>query len=471
MASKFLSHQGYSIIKSTLTDEELDNVRKELTVAPNVSVDFVGAQPKPFKLFQEGPTKIYVPKFYGLNKFGDPDVMRVEDGEEINVEFKGSLRPEQQAPMNAYMSTVSHEHASGGLLNLTCASGKTVMAIYIICALKRKTMVIVHKDFLLQQWKEHIQQFAPSAKIGMIKAKVVDTADKDIVLASLQSLSMKEYKKDVFDGFGLVVVDEVHHTSAEVFSRALRKVAFKYTLGLSATIRRKDGLSKVFKWYLGDVVYSNVKKKTLDTVHVSCKYYYEPDPSYSQEIHMMGKKLNIAKMINNICEYKPRTDFVVSCIEDALLKEPGRKIIVLSDRRGHLERLGAALKANGHDAGFYFGGMKQEDLKESEGKKILLGTFCMVAEGFDCKALDTLVIASPKSDVVQSVGRILREEAANRRHIPLVIDIIDQFSIFQRQGSKRLKYYKAQKYHIDGVQPVTDNKCVQLESLCLVDIE
>jgi superfamily II DNA or RNA helicase len=147
-------------------------------------------------------------------------------------------------------------------------------------------------------------------------------------------------------------------------------------------------------------------------------------------------------------------------------------MIVLSDRRAHLENLGKMLSTHGIECGYYFGGMKQEDLKISETKQVILGTFCMVSEGFDCKSLDTLVIASPKSDVVQSVGRILREEVAKRRHTPLVIDVIDQFSIFERQANKRVQYYKKQKYNISGLEEqVSNNKLIELTSPCIVDLD
>lgn len=473
---KALSSQGYSVYKNEVCQDDLDTVKAELSVKPFLPQQFEEMSTvQPFKLFLEGPNKMYMPRFYGFKKFGEPDVIRLSEGTSISVPFKGSLRKEQSEPVAAFMKATEHPYANGGILNLTCASGKTVMAIYLICTLGRKAMVVVHKDFLLEQWRERIAQFAPSAKVGLIKAKVIDVNDKDIVLASLQSLSMKEYPKELFQDFGFVVVDEVHHTSAEVFSRALRKIAFKYTLGLSATIQRKDGLSKVFKWYLGPVLYSNVVtrgKKVHDTVDIICKQYYTPDPAYSKEETMMRDKLNISRMINNICEYEPRMDVVVDSVEEILAAEPARKVIILSDRRQHLENIGKKLTNKGRTCGHYFGGMKNEELKQSEEAQIILGTFCMVSEGFDCKSLDTLVLASPKSDVVQSVGRILREEASKRRHVPTVIDIIDGFSIFERQSQKRLKFYKAQRYNIKGdIQVAKDNKLVKLDGPCFQDIE
>ena len=135
-----------------------------------------------------------------------------------------------------------------------------------------KALVIVHKDFLLTQWRERIEQFLPDARVGLIKATKFDIKHKDIVLASLQSLSMKSFDEDAFEEFGLVAADECHHLSAEVFSRALPKVTVPYMLGLSATLNRKDGLRKVFEWYLGGVVYSNslrVAGDAMDTAIIT----------------------------------------------------------------------------------------------------------------------------------------------------------------------------------------------------------
>ena len=133
-----------------------------------------------------------------------------------------------------------------GLLALHTGFGKTVL-LNIISRINQKTLIIVHKEFLLRQWIERIEQFLPDARVGRIQAKTIDTEDKDIVICMLQSLSMKDYPKDMFKEYGLSIYDECHHLSAEVFSRAFFKVVTKYGLGLSATIKRKDGLTKSFK--------------------------------------------------------------------------------------------------------------------------------------------------------------------------------------------------------------------------------
>lgn len=262
------------------------------------------------------------------------------------------------------------------------------------------------------------------------------------------------------------IVHNCHHTSAEIFSQALKKVSFRYTIGLSATINRKDGLAKVFKWYLGDVVYKSTKRK--DTVIVDVHEYFESDLAYSFEHKGYGGKLNVAKMINNICAYNPRISFTIDLVISILDKEPNRKILILSDRRSHLLTLFDKIKEIGIDVGIYMGGMDQKVLIECETKQVILATFSIAAEGYDQKGLDTLILASPKSDVVQSVGRILRDKECDRINTPLIIDIVDKFSIFEKQGLKRIKYYKSLGYTINGQIYNINEKVILEDGKCFI---
>jgi hypothetical protein len=345
----------------------------------------------------------------------------------------------------------------------------TTLAIHVMCALAKKTLIVCHKDFLLQQWKERIEQFTTGARIGLVKAKVIDVEDKDIVLASLQSLSMKNYDETVFKTFGLFIADEAHHFPAEVFSKALKKVNFKYALGLSATLTRKDGLTKVLKWYIGDVVYKAEKRQ--DELCVEFFEYYDPKPAYSLEVKGYNNKLNVSRMINNICDYIPRIQFVVDRLVEVLKRDPERKVIILSDRRNHLDMLQKMITIAGYESAFYVGGMKQEELKQSEEKQVILATYHIAAEGFDCPGLDTLILASPKSDVIQCVGRIQRTPQHMRKHVPLVIDVVDNFSLFVRQGKKRCAYYESCKYDVKGSElfKLQSQVKVELKGACFID--
>lgn len=481
-----ITWRGYVLPKTALSPSDLESLKKDLTVTPYVPKDYQIGTPKNYKLFLESERNLYLPKHYGLHKFGPPILCDVFPGKPLDPDrctFSGEMREEQRHACDAFLKASQYNvqtapYGGGGILNLPCGFGKTVIGLHIISRLRVKTLIIVHKDFLLQQWRERISQFLPRASVGMLKASIVDAGDdRDIVIASLQSLSMKDYDvKQLFGSFGLVIVDECHHTSAEVFSNALKKTCFRYTLGLSATLNRKDGLARVFKWFLGPVVYKppatkskvHIKKNADGTVDVSTapvrvqlREFFDTTPAYCAERTMMGgTKLNVSRMINQVCEFEPRNAFIAEQIKVILETEPHRRVLVLSDRRNHLRMIVNALEACEvvkvdctEDYGFYQGGLDQATLKQSERKKIILGTFQFVSEGFDVPGLDTLVLASPKSDVIQAVGRILRQRPEERRHVPTVIDIIDEFSIFAAQAKKRTAYYSSKKYDVDSPLP------------------
>ena len=341
------------------------------------------------------------------------------------------------------------------LLDDFSVTHNTVLGLYLASKLGLKTIVIVHKEFLMNQWIERIEQFLPTARVGKIQGSTIQKDDKDIVLAMLQSVSMLNYDKDVFNGFGMAIFDECHHLGAEVFSRSLMKINCPYTLGLSATPKRTDGLTKVFHWYLGPTVYQ-IKKREDKNVLVNIYRYYSEHPAYSKEVLNFMGKLNMAQMINNITSFSPRIKLVFDCIQKHLAE--GRKILVLSDRKNHLAALKETFEnfAFSHEEefpytiGYYLGGMKQADLEKSEKDNVILGTFAMASEGFDCREpLDTIILASPKTSIEQAVGRILRQDEKDRKFVPLVIDIVDCFSSFERQALKRVKFYKSNEYKIE----------------------
>ena len=452
-ATKSLTGRGYSVLKASLAPGQLAALKKELTMTPLNTMggeqqgQAGGGASTAFPLYMESANKLYMPKYFGLKRFGEPQRRAVDAGDPIQLAFQGDIRPEQREPIAAFMRAAHDPLKMGGILSLPCGAGKTVIALHILAALGRKTMIIVHKDFLLNQWRERIAQFLPDASIGTVKAKVVDVEGRDVVIASLQSLSMKEYDLGLFSGVGLLIVDECHRVGTEVFSRALHKTNFKYSLGLSATVTRKDGMTKAFTYFLGDVLYKG--KRREDTVEVVQMRFFHADPRYSREetIGYGGKtKPNLSRMINNICAFEPRTRLIAATILDTVRATPGRRVLVLSDRKSQLTAIHDGVVAGGVTAGFYWGGMKPAALAESETKQVMLATFSYAAEGMDVPGLDTLFLVSPKSDIEQSCGRILRQKADQRERTPMIFDVVDEFSLFERQAAKRAQFYKRHGY-------------------------
>ena len=435
-----LSKNGYKIKKSELDPRKIKEIKDDLNVKPftfpkNQKID------NSFQVYLESPKKLYLPRFYGIEKFGTPVINEITEGDSIDLKFKGGLRPEQEPIKKVFIDNARKN--GGGIISIKCGGGKTVLALNIIAELKKKTIVAVHKDFLMTQWRDRILEFLPDARIGKIQQGTVDIEDKDVVLAMVQSLSMKEYPEDTFDSFGLAIFDECHHLGAEVFHKSMTKVASKYMLGLSATPKRKDGMSKVFEWYIGPIVYlQKIKNEDYAEVQlIDCNF---DDIKYNKEELNFRKECCMPRMINNICDYFERTELIVELIKKH--NKEGRSILILSDRRGHLDLLFKML--DGYSCGFYVGGMKPHELRDSQEKEILLATFSMASEGMDVPKLDTVILASPKSDVEQSVGRIFRQKAEVRKFHPLIIDLQDNFSMFKNQCNKRIQLYHKSNYTI-----------------------
>ncbi len=398
---------------------------------------------------------------------------RLSEGEDISVPFVGTLRPVQQQAIDAYRAELAKRGGSGGgLIDIECGGGKTGAAIYAaVEVVRKKTLIIVHKEFLLNQWVERIQQFAPSAKVGRLQGDIVDIDGKDIVICMLQSLSKQgKYSTSMFRSFGLTIVDEVHHIAAEVFSQALFTVVTKNTLGLSATMDRKDGTSHVFKWFLGPVVYTS-PRSSEHSVLVRRVYYNTNDAEFNTVVRNYRDEVQFSTMISKLCAYAHRTEFILntlvqlirdhertiqggSCSGTTTNKDHWRQVMVIAQNRNVLNFMHKWLKHNHPEisVGFYVGGMKESDLKQTETCQVVLATYAMAAEALDIPTLSVLFMVTPKTDIVQSIGRILRVKRTGLMR-PMVYDFIDVHQPFRRQAMVRNTYYRKQGYHVETFLP------------------
>ncbi len=440
----YLGQKGYTIPKNELSTEQIKRIRDDLSIKPFVP----GAPGNPnqvtFPAYRESNNKMYVPHYYGVNHFGKPKEIKISDGQDIQLNFAGTLREKQQTVVDTYVDHVNLTLYGGGLLELPCAFGKTVLALNIISRLNKKTFIIVHKEFLMNQWIERIQQFLPNARVGKIQGQVIDIDNKDIVIGMLQSISMKDYPSSVFESFGLTIVDEVHHISSEVFSNSLFKIVTKYMLGLSATMNRKDGTTKVFKMFLGEVVFKGKRDEERDVI-VRAIDYRVSDEEFNHEATDFRGNPAYSTMISKLCEYNRRSDFILTVLTDMFKENPDQQIMILAHNKCLLKYLhDAIVHRNIASVGYYVGGMKEAALKLTETKKVVIATYSMAAEALDIKSLTTLIMATPKTDIEQSVGRILREKHSR----PVVVDIIDSHSIFQNQWKKRRSFYIKENYKI-----------------------
>lgn len=428
MTNNYISSNGYVIPFKNLKD-----IKKDLTVKPIVDPSYVTES---YPVYRMNANEIWIPKFYGLQKFGPVSDLRERSGIVINNCEVISLRSDQKEFVDKILEYIYANDSCIGCAKT--GAGKTVMALYIISVIKKKTLIIVHKEFLLEQWIDRIKQFLPDIKIGTIRSQTIDIENKDIVIGMLQSISMKEYDNSIFDDFGFVIVDECHHICSRTFSNALFKIAAKKMLGLSATPQRKDGLTKVLEWFLGPII---TKRDTYNDISKPTVFYYKAVyssviiPKYNSRTgHLISSDL-ITKISIDATRNRQIVDIVIE------LLDLNRKILILSDRRNQCQEMydmiSKIISDTEFTVGLYLGSMSKEQINETNECDIILATYSMASEGYDNPRLDTLVFATGRTDIVQSCGRILRQKNEN---YPLIIDMVDLLQISQFR--KRKSYYK-----------------------------
>jgi len=332
----------------------------------------------------------------------------------------------------------------------------TVLSLKLCSILERKTLILVHKEFLMNQWIERIAEFMPTARVGKIQGPKFEIDEKDIVIGMIQSLYDRAFPPNAFASFGLTIVDEVHRIASEEFSKTLFKTITNCMLGISATVDRKDGLTNVLHMFIGPKIYTE-ERKDEDVIEVRAIEYVNSDQEYNEVAYDYMGNVAHTTMISKISNFPPRCNYIVRLLRDLIRENPEKQIMVLSQIRGLLTVIHEQLVGSGFDdVGFYVGGMKQKDLQATEEKQIVLATYAMAAEALDIKTLNTLVMVSPKTDIIQSVGRILRTRGSGK----LIVDIIDTHDVFQNQWKKRRAYYKKCGY---GISYVKSTEYVNME--------
>ena len=413
----YIGNKGFSIFKTKLDEKLEKKIKSDLVVKPFVpkgASQFVYNQDNlKFTIYRESVTRYYLPRYYGIEEFDGAYNIKLSQGELCtNMEFSGSLRDYQEKICTKFLNHirknaenlngVDYDYTGGGCLEIDTGMGKTVMAINIMSQIKRKTLIIVHKEFLVNQWIERIQEFMPRVKIGKIQGKIIDVENCEVVIAMLQSLSTKEYNTTLFNVFGFMIIDEVHHMGAEVFSRALNKVVTNCTLGLSATMERKDGLTKVFKLFLGPTLHVEKRDTSSNRVLIRTLRYEVNDDDYNETHTDYRGNVQFSKMISKLCDYNRRSDFILQYIayfmEDDEKYNRNQQLMILGHNKSLLKYIHDGIVGRNianQSVGYYVGGMKECDLKISESKKIVIATYSMASEGLDIKTLTSLMMITP----------------------------------------------------------------------------
>ncbi len=360
----------------------------------------------------------------------------------VDFNFHGELKPFQDEAVKEMLKK------DFGTLSAATGSGKTVMALYMISKRKQPALVITHTRELLNQWIDRIETFLgiPADEVGIIGGGKKRFGSR-ITVGLVQSLF--KIADEVSQHIGHLIVDECHRAPARTFTEAVSAFDSKYMLGLSATPFRRDGLSKLIFWHVGDVIHEVDKAGLIENGHIlralvvtretGFKPYYDPTNEYS-------------KMLSELTEDPERNELIASDVAQEA-QNGGGICLVLSDRKNHCQKLQAVLSERFKvPAEVLTGDVSNSQRKDivarlNAGKvKILIATGQLVGEGFDCPEMQTLFLTTPikfSGRVLQYLGRILRP--APGKDEARVFDYIDvNIGVLIASAKARKRIYKAQ---------------------------
>lgn len=370
-------------------------------------------------------------------------------GVRIDMEFCGQLRPLQQ---EAVSKIVDHEE---GMLCAPTAFGKTAVGAWLIAARKVNTLILVHRQQLLDQWHGRLAMFLdlPANAIGQIGGgKTNRTGIVDV--AVIQSLHRKEEVKDFVADYGQIIVDECHHISAFTFEQVMRRVKAKYVVGLTATPIRKDGHHPIIYMQCGPIRFSLSARAMTDAT----PFEHRVIPRIT-DFRMQAdvKDLTIQDVYAALVGNAARNEMIAADLVRSL--ESGRSPLLLTGRTEHLKFFAAKLEDAAKQVFILKGGMGKKQRKAvmdalasvPEGEpRAILATGSYIGEGFDDARLDTLFLAMPiswKGTLQQYVGRLHRLH--DNKRIVQVYDYIDaNVLMLARMYERRLKGYAAIGYTI-----------------------
>lgn len=354
--------------------------------------------------------------------------------------FSATLRDFQETATTAMLAK------EFGTLNAPTGAGKTVMALAMIAARKQPALIIVHTKDLALQWMERISEFLmiPENEIGLVgagKSRIGNAVTVGLVQSLVKQTETIDPK------IGHLIVDECHRTPSKTFTDVVSAFSARYTLGLSATLFRRDNLSDLIFWYLGDVHHAVNKDQLVmqgDILSVDVRFrktdfrpLHDPVRAYT-------------KMMGELTADDMRNRMIAEDVAKESAARPGEVMLVLSDRKKHCELLHSLLKYRHKTRAALLTGdlttaqRKQvlSDLSTGEAN-VLVATGQLVGEGFDFKKLSTLFLATPirfSGRLLQYLGRILRPAEGKER--ASVFDYVDiHVEVLVKAARERQRVY------------------------------
>lgn len=355
----------------------------------------------------------------------------------LNLKFIGELREEQKKVKTEAVEILMKNKCV--IISCFTGFGKTIGAIDMACKINIKTLIVVNKIILINQWKQSIEKFCPDAKIHILKGK--DEPSEFAHFSIINAQNIPKTNKTLLESFGLVVVDEAHLILSKKTFKCLLHLTPRYLIALSATPYRPDDLNKLFIPFFGvDMVLRKLNRK-----HIIYKVNTEFCPEIRDQL-LKNKNntyssnygsLKKTGMIdwNHVLDQQAKDIKRNNLIINIILKHPERTFLVLVKRVFQGEYLMEKLKQFEIKTDCLFGTKQTFDKKCN----VLIGTSSKIGTGFDFDKLDTLLLAADVLEYyIQFLGRIFRKPDT----VPIIFDLIDDNQTLQKHFNLRSKVYK-----------------------------
>ena len=425
-------------------DVDVEAIKKRLTI----SVAQFSGPAKVFRMYEEKEKLIGVPRMWAVKNYKLDVIDRTTF---IKMKWPKMVWPEgydwwpgQKKSVQSIARNLK-DGKFGTLLEAACGTGKTFMSIAAAARMKTPMLVMVHKNDLAEQWRETAQKFFPGVRIGHVQQDKWDFQNCHIVTAMAQTMYKKRFSipKDFWNNFGITAFDEGHRYSAKTFEQVLAMSKTRHRLACSATWRRKDGLTFVWEWHIGSI------DQVAKGVKLTGEYVNVPwNTRIEDSMYRIRGRVNQPRMLTMIGDNKPYNNWIAAqCINAAKV---GRRYLIVSDRIDQLLDVRSRIlkKGDGFSVGLYSSSaeytnpekkrrrkVKKDELTFAKNCDIILATYQMMNEGTDIPALDTLLLATPKSDIEQIVGRIQRHQEGKKAL--LVVNPFFTTTYQTRLGMKR----------------------------------
>lgn len=335
------------------------------------------------------------------------------------------------------------------VFNAPTGWGKSVAGGVVACEMGQPTMIVVNKTDLMDSWYDAIVNVlgVPPSLVGKVQQNTCDWQGKRIVIGMAHSLCIPDrYPAEMFRYFGLLIVDEVHQMAPEFFAAVFRLFPAYYRLGFSATTDRKDGKWKVVQCNIGPTLVRGTQVPMTPKILIKQTNWRIPRRKVYENGEMIEKPIpytpgRMMHVIKAMCSSRPRNMEIVQFAKSAYNKD--RVTLILSDLiDDHLKLLFLLLTENGipgNEIGYYIGGMKKHEYEVTKKARIVLATYAMVSTGTNVPHWNSLVFATPRADIRQSLGRILRAMEGKKQ--PVALDLVDYDKIFQGFHMSRISQY------------------------------